>query len=133
MEHVIQQLRALNESVPVPLLLPEEDDLVHVEEALLIPLPRDLREFLLTVSDVIHGHLEPVTASDPGSHTYLPEVAAIAWSYGLPRTLIPICETTSGYYCIDTEGTVHLWKQGQQDSEYWQDIWQWAEEIWLQS
>ena len=55
MEEVIEQLRELNEPVPVPLELPDDDLLVEIEEQLLINLPFGLREFLLQVSDVIYG------------------------------------------------------------------------------
>ena len=80
MEEVIEQLRELNEPVPVPLELPDEELLVEIEEQLLINLPFELREFLLKVSDVVYGHLEPVTVTDQQSHTFLPEVAAVAGS-----------------------------------------------------
>ena len=45
MEEVIEQLRELNEPVPVPLELPDDDLLVEIEEQLLINLPFGLREF----------------------------------------------------------------------------------------
>ena len=85
MEEVIEQLRELNEPVPVPLELPDDDRLVEVEEELLINLPYGLREFLLLVSDVVYGRLEPVTAVDRQSHTYLPEIAALAWDAGVEQ------------------------------------------------
>ncbi len=73
MEDVIERLREENEPVPVPLELPDEDLLVEIEEELLISLPPEFREFLLTVSDVVYGRIEPVTVTDPQSHTYLPK------------------------------------------------------------
>ena len=84
-EEIIDMLRDSNQPVPVPLDLPDEDVLVEVEEQILLPIPRDMRTYLLEASDVIYGSLEPVTAADPYSHTYLPEVAAVAWSLGEPR------------------------------------------------
>ena len=59
MEEVIEQLRELNEPVPVPLELPDEETLVEVQEQILIHLPFALREYLLTVSDVVYGRLGP--------------------------------------------------------------------------
>jgi len=108
MEEVIEELRERNEPVPVPLELPDDEQLVAVEEQLFINLPFGLREFLLQVSDVIYGRLEPVTASDPQSHTYLPEVAANAWDAGVPRDLLPICQDGPDYYVVDLEGEVTL-------------------------
>jgi hypothetical protein len=134
MEEVIEQLRELNEPVPVPLDLPDEDLLVEIEEQLLINLPFELREFLLKVSDVVYGRLEPVTVTDPQSHTYLPEVASVAWSLGLPRELLPICEDAGNYYCVEQDGTVLLWDGDDEEltDEHWDSVWHWVRDIWLE-
>ena len=71
MEEIIEQLREANEPVPVPLELPDEDQIVEIEEQLFIDIPFVFREFLLTVSDVVYGSLEPVTVTDP-QIPYLP-------------------------------------------------------------
>ena len=92
MERVIAELRACCEDVPVPLDLPDMDDIIDAEEQILVSLDSEFRQFMLTVSDVIYGTMEPVTVADPNSHTYLPEVAAVAWSLGVSRELIPLCE-----------------------------------------
>ena len=131
MNETIEILRQRSESVPVPLDLPDDEDLLFIEEQLCISLPRDLREFLLEASDVIYGSMEPVTAADPNSHTYLPEVAATAWESGLPRIVIPICEHQSHYYCMDQDGVVRLWQKGDFNDKEWESIWEWVEEIWL--
>lgn len=135
MEDVIEQLRELNEPVPVPLELPDDELLVEIEEQILIGLPAELREFLLTASDVVYGRLEPVTVCDPQSHTYLPEVAAFAWSLGVPRDLIPICEDRGDYYCIRQDGIVVLWEADTEDlsGENWDSIWYWARDVWLEN
>lgn len=134
MQKVIDELRACNESVPVPLELPDMDDIIDAEEALLLSVDPEFRQFLLTVSDVVYGSLEPVTVSDPNAHTYLPEVAAVAWSLGLSRELIPLCEDRGKYYCINEAGEVLLWDNGAITAdEPWADVWQWAEHVWLNS
>lgn len=134
MEEVIEQLRELNEPVPVPLELPEEELLVEIEEQILINLPFELREFLLKVSDVVYGRLEPVTVTDPQSHTYLPEVASVAWSLGVPRELVPICEDRGNYYCVEQDGTVLLWDGEEEDltDDSWDSVWHWVREVWLE-
>lgn len=134
MEEVIEQLRELNEPVPVPLELPEEELLVEVEEQILINLPFELREFLLKVSDVVYGRLEPVTVTDPQSHTYLPEVASVAWSLGVSRELVPICEDQGNYYCVEQDGTVLLWDGEEEDltDDSWDSVWHWVREVWLE-
>jgi hypothetical protein len=133
MEDVIDLLRERNQPVPVPLELPDEDLLVEIEEELYVSLPDDLREFLLTVSDVVYGSLEPATVTDPRSHTYLPEMAAQAWNAGLPRHYIPICEAADGYYCTSEEGTVYHWQMDGSADEEWNSIWHWARDVWLNS
>lgn len=134
MEEVIEQLRELNEPVPVPLELPDEELLVEIEEQILINLPFELREFLLKVSDVVYGRLEPVTVTDPQSHTYLPEVASVAWSLGVPRELVPICEDQGNYYCVEQDGTVLLWDGDEEDltDDSWDSVWHWVREVWLE-
>lgn len=135
MEDVIEQLRDLNEPVPVPLELPDEETLVEIQEQILIHLPHGLREFLLQVSDVVFGRLEPVTASDPQSHTYLPEVAATAWSLGVPREMVPLCEDHGNYYVVEEDGTVLLWEAETEEfnEESWESVWHWARDVWLES
>lgn len=135
MEDVIELLRERNETVPVPLDLPDVDDLVVIQEELLIHLPYDYKEFLLTVSDVICGSIEPATVADPQSHTHLPDIAAQAWDIGVPRYLIPICEHRGNYYCIAQDGEVSLWtpETEGEGEETWNSIWQWAREVWLES
>lgn len=135
MEEVIEELRERNEPVPVPLELPDEETLVDVQEQILIHLPYALREFLLTVSDVVYGRLEPVTAADPHSHTYLPEVAASAWDIGLPRHLVPLCVDGDLYYCVEPDGTVLLWDAAVAEfvDESWETVWHWARDVWLES
>jgi hypothetical protein len=133
MEEILELLRAHNLAVPVPLDLPDEDQLVCVEEELLLPIPRDLRTYLLSASDVILGALEPVTVADPNLHTHLPEVAATAWSLGVPRYLLPICADRGAYYCADPEGEIFLWRKGELLEQSWQSIWQWVRDVWLAS
>lgn len=131
MEDVLEELRELAESVPVPLDLPEHDATVDAEELIFLPFPYEFREYLLTASDVVFGHLEPVTVADPMSHTYLPEVTAHAWSIGLPHDVFPICEVPNGYYCMDPEGIVKLWRDGDFEEEQWDSIWYWVRDVWM--
>ncbi|MEH6557595.1 MAG: SMI1/KNR4 family protein [Oceanicoccus sp.] len=134
MDRIIEELRRSNEPVPVPLDLPDMDDIIDAEEQILLSLDPEFRQFLLSVSDVVCGSIEPVTVADPNSHTYLPEVAATAWSLGVSREVIPLCEHQGGYYCTNEAGEVVYWKDGvASDEEPWADVWQWAEGVWLDS
>ncbi|MFH8561433.1 SMI1/KNR4 family protein [Streptomyces sp. NPDC017988] len=135
MESVIEQLREANEPVVVPLELPDEDLLVEIEEQLFIDIPFVMRQYLLTVSDVVYGSLEPVTVTDPQSHTYLPEVAANAWDAGLPRDVIPLCQDGGDYYAVKEDGTVVRWDAEQEafGEKSWESVWHWARDVWLES
>lgn len=133
MEDVIEALQEVALDVPVPLELPDEELLIEVEEQILVPLPYELREFLLQVSNVVFGSIEPVTVADPQLHTYLPEVAANAWAEGMPRELIPICETRGEYYGISEDGEVVRWADGEVTEDSWPSIWLWARDVWLAS
>ncbi len=131
MNELVDFLRENNEDRFSSLELPGLDELVIIEEQILIPLPSEFKEFLMTVSDVVYGDLEPVTVSDEQLHTYLPEVASVAWDLGVPRHLIPICEYRGTYYCVEQDGTVHLWQDGDLDEEHWDSVWQWVQDVWI--
>lgn len=131
MEEVIEELRELAQDISLPLDLPTEDELVLVEEQILIQLPYDLRVFLLEVSDIVYGSVEPVTAADPRSHTFLPEVASKAWDLGVPREFIPICEYGGGYACAAEDGEIFFYRGDQVSDKSWENIWQWSREVWM--
>lgn len=130
MEEIIDLLREQNAAVNLPLELPTEEALVCIEEEILMPIPYDLRLFLLEVSDVIVGVIEPVTAADPRSHTYLSEVTSRAWEIGLSREYVPVCEYDGGYACIDQAGKIYFW-DGNDVTKEWEDFWRWCRDVWI--
>lgn len=132
MEDIIEMLREANESAAVPLELPTEDEVVEVEEEILLPIPFDLRSYLLEASDVICGTLEPVTVADPRSHTFLPEVTSRAWEEGMSREFIAICEYPDGYAHLAQDGKVGFWSRDQgETNKSWETFWHWVQEEWL--
>jgi len=133
MEDIVDQIRESALTTAAYLELPSEDELVLVEEEILLPIPREMKSFLLQVSDVVLGSIEPVTVADPGAHTHLPEVTANAWAKGMSREYMAVCQVGEDCYCINQEGEVLLWQDGEMSDESWEDIWQWAEEVWLAS
>ncbi|TQV73624.1 SMI1/KNR4 family protein [Aliikangiella marina] len=134
MEELIEVLQSAAIPQAFQIDLPDEDDLVEIEEEILLPIPSDFKQFLTSVSNLVIGSLEPVTVTDPQAHTHLPEVTAQAWADGMPRDLIAVCSIGTGCYCINPEGEVMLWQSGEIiDDEQWEDIWQWAKDIWLTS
>jgi len=133
MEEIVDRIRGSAIASASCLELPSHDDLVLVEEELLLPIPNEFRNFLLQVSDVLIGRLEPVTVADPGAHTHLPEVTANAWANDLPRDLMVVCQDGEDYYCITQDGEIQLWQEGEITDQVWMDIWLWAEDVWLQA
>ncbi|SFG69526.1 SMI1-KNR4 cell-wall [Neptunomonas qingdaonensis] len=134
MNDVIDELRELNQDRFNSMRLPTEDELVELEEEILISIPADLKEFLLEASDVVYGSLSPVTATEPHEQTHLPELTATAWSLGLPRELIPICEANDGYYFIEQDGSIGFWSAEEEVSEeQWDNLWDWISDVWLSS
>lgn len=132
-DDIASKIRESATATAAYLELPTEDDLVIIEEEILLHIPAEFRYFLLQVSDVVLGSLEPVTVADPGSHTHLPEVTATAWDKGLPRDLMVVCQTGNNYYCINHNGEILYWENGELTEQLWIGIWQWAEQVWLNS
>jgi len=134
MEDVLLHLRENSVRVVIPLETPTEDQIIEAEEEILIPIPAEMREFMMKTGDIIYGTLEPVTVADPQSHTFLPEVAANAWADGVPREFIPICVSDDKYYVISQEGEILLWSLETEDAEdEWSSIWHWAKDVWMES
>ena len=136
MEEIISSLQDAHIEQTVPLDLPEIEDLVEIEEIILLPLPSELRQFLMTVSDVVCGHIEPVTVMDERSHTYLPEVTAQAWQEGMSREWIVVCAYCDGYAYIQQDGEMGFWQpewanQTMKSNQQWDSIWHWAQSEWL--
>jgi len=133
MDEIVDMLREANTAVAWGMELPTHEMTVEAEEQILLPMPRDYREFLLEVSDVIVGALEPAVVADSSAHNYLPELCATAWSDGVPRHLLPFCKHQDAYYCLEPEGEVVLWADGDLTGETWETIWYWARDVWLES
>ncbi|MEH6446367.1 MAG: SMI1/KNR4 family protein [Oceanospirillaceae bacterium] len=135
MNEIVEELREKNQDRFGSIELPTEDDLVIIQEQLLLHLPADLKDFLLNVSDVAYGSIQPVTATDDFASSHLPETAAVAWDRGMPRELIPICEYLDGYYYIAETGYISVWvpKVGLDERYHWDSIWHWCEDVWLKS
>lgn len=136
MEEILEQLQAAAQSSVWGLDKPDHEHTVDAEEQMLLPFPRDFREFLLETGDLLVGSLEPAVVADPSAHNYLPEMAANAWDLGVPRHLIPFCanpDSPSAFYCVDPDGEIQLWWASRQDSESWETIWYWARDVWLTS
>ncbi len=128
----IASLRALNRSVPRPLRLPAESQVSLAEQKLDVSFHPDFRRYLLEVSDIVYGSLEPVTITRPGSHTDLVSVTENGRDHwGLPSDYIPICEDNADLYCVRPDGVVVFWPHDGKSNESWTSIAEWIEEVWI--
>lgn len=117
--------------VPKPPRLPSEAEVNDVEAVVGITLHPDFRKYLLEASDVNVGTLEPVTAVDPESHTYLLNVIEDAKRMGVPSELLPICEDNSDFYCINNEGQIIFWSHNGTTDEKWDSLSNWIQDVWI--
>lgn len=133
MNDIIERLQQHNQDRFNSIELPDEDQLIELEEQILLPLPADLKTYLLHASHVLLGRYSPVTATDPSAHTHLPEVVSQAWEQGLERDLLAFCQHEDGYYFITQHGEVGYWSAalGVDEQQHWDDLWHWAERVWL--
>ena len=133
MDQIIQELRELNEPVPIPLRLPAPQEVADTESELGVSFHPDYVKYLLEASDVVYGALEPATITDPESHTHLPEITKAAWEdMGVPKELIPICEDNGDYYCMNSTGEVVFWSHNGLTNEKWSNLATWIKEVWIE-
>jgi hypothetical protein len=132
---IIGELRNLNEEVPRPPRLPSDEEIAKVERDLGVSFPHDFRQYLRMLSDVTFSVFEPVTITCPDSHTHLPKVAERAWStWGVPKTLIPICMSNADFYCVAEDGSVLFWSHDSQSptGEKWPTVGDWIKSVWIE-
>jgi hypothetical protein len=130
----IQELRSLNEPVPLPLRLPTQADVEEAERRLGLEFPPDYRRYLLEASDVVVGTLEPAVVTPGGGHLDLVSIAETAWGrMGVPRDLLPICEDNGDYFCLNAEAEVVYWSHNGVVDERWADLASWIQDVWIQA
>jgi hypothetical protein len=132
LDQAFAALREQDEPVPIPARLPTEEEIADAEEILDTKFHPDFRRYLLEVSNVHVGALEPVTLRPPEAHTDLLQVAESAWEeVDVPRNLIPICEDNGDYYCMNKKGQIVFWSSDGATDEKWPNLAAWIEEVWL--
>ena len=133
LDEAFRLLRAKNAPIPRPMRLPTPQEVDDVEGKLGSGFHPDFRRYLIEVSDVVFGIMEPVTVTRADSHTDLLKVADVAWSrYGVPRELTPICEYNADFYCINAAGEVIFWSHNGWTETKWPNLANWIEEVWLE-
>lgn len=132
LDEVILELRSLNESVPKPRRLPTSTEVDAAEGRLGIRFHPDYRQYLLEASDVVFGTLEPATITNPGYFTDLLKISEVAWTkYGVPKTLLPICEFNADFFCMNDAGEVIFWSHNGWTTEKWPNLATWIKDVWI--
>lgn len=127
----LSRLRAVSNCDPRPDLLPNVDAVRHLEEQTGINFPPEFRRYLLEASDIGFATLEPVTAVNPGCHTYFLKVLADARVMGVPAHLVPLCEDNSDFFCVTPSGEVVYWDHNGTTDERWTSIAAWIDAVWI--
>ena len=131
LDDAFQELRLAHQSPPKPSVIPTFDDLETIEAELSVSLHSDLRRYLLEVSYVFVGTLQPATASNSSWSTHLTRVVENGREYGVPRELLPFCEDNADFYCLDSEGKVIFWSHNGVVDETWPSMAIWIRDVWI--
>lgn len=131
-EDAIAKLRKVNEPVPRPLRLPSEAEVAAAEQKLGMEFPPDYHQYLIEASDVTYGTFEPAVVTPNSGRLDLVTVAKEAWEIGVPRDLLPFCESNGDYYCLQSDGEVVFWSHDGITDECWPDLASWIVEVWLE-
>jgi hypothetical protein len=103
-----------------------------VERELGLLFHQDFRRYLLEISDVVFGTIEPVTINNSGLHTNLVTVTEDGWSYSiLPASYAPIRDSKSDLYCVTPDGEVVFWPHDGTSDESWPNLAAWIEDVWI--
>ena len=130
LDDAIRELRARHEPVPLPVRLPTPAEVKAAERRLGVSFHPYFRRYLLEVSDVNYGVIEPVTITRAESHTDLFKVAGAAWdNFGVPRDLLPICESNADFYCMNSAGEVVYWSHNGWSPQKWPSLADWMEQV----
>ncbi len=131
-EDAVEELRERNEPVSKPLRLPTEAEITAAEQKLGMEFPADYIYFLSHGSDITCGTIEPAVVTPGAGHLDLVKMAKNAWKLGVPRDLLPFCETSGDYFCLQSEGHVVFWSHEGLGDETWPDLAHWIQEVWLE-
>jgi hypothetical protein len=132
LDEAIRKLRTLNEPVPKPMRLPTKEEVQAAERRLGVRFHPDYYQYLLEASDVVYGTKEPAILTSPGYFTDLFSICEAAWEkYGVPRSLLPICEDNADFYCMNEAGEVLFWSHNGRSSERWANLATWIENVWI--
>lgn len=134
---ILEKLRALDESAPIPPSLPTEADVRAAEAALGVTFPPSYVRFQLHYSDVSFGQYELFGLSgDEGDAALLMEVKEAREHNDLDEHLLPFVEDNGDYFCFDLtsaapEYEVVYWSHNGTTGERWNNFLDWVENCWI--
>lgn len=134
---ILEKLRSLNESAPIPPALPTEADVVTAEEQLAVKFPPSYVKYQLHFSHVLYGHYELYQLFDDGSHLDLvTEVGEARKHHNLGAHLLPFVMDNGDYFCFDLrapapEYEVVYWSHNGITDERWKNFLDWVENCWI--
>lgn len=131
LDEAFAKLRSLDEDVPIRLPLPTSEAVDAAERDLGFRFPSDFRRFLLEVSNVNVGRLEPARVDSATPYRDLRTVAKRGWAAGIPRTQLPFCMHNGDFLTIDANGQIALWCHDDESSIGFGDVASWIEERWI--
>lgn len=131
-EDAVEELRAVHEPAPKPLRLPTEAEISKAEQQLAMEFPPDYIYFLSHAGDVTYGTIEPALVTPGAGNLDLVKMAKAAWKMGVPRDLLPFCESNGDYFCLQSDGHVVYWAHDGSTDETWPDLAHWIQQVWLE-
>lgn len=79
-----------------------------------------------------HGTVEPAVVTPDAGHLDLVDVAKGAWELGVPKELLPFCESNGDYYCLKPGGRLVYWSHDGAADESWLDLAHWIQGVWIE-
>lgn len=129
----ISILKKVRLNLPAKQALPDDNLLDIYQKDMGVRFPEDYRTFLKEASDSIFGGKDALMVTSARSHPReLIVTAKEAWSIGVPRTWIPICEDNGNYYCVLDSGEVRYWSHDGISMESWPTVGDWIKNVWIE-
>ncbi len=132
-EH-LQEQQLLYGRVEKRLQPPSADAVDEAEKAIGVHFHPDFRRYLLEVSDVEVGAIDPVRVTHWAPYSDLRSLAKAAWEeFGISRALVPICYSNADLYCVTEDGRVVFWSHDVDGltGEEWPTIANWIKRVWV--
>ncbi|ACJ27982.1 Conserved hypothetical protein [Shewanella piezotolerans WP3] len=114
--------------------IPSDIQIADAQKKLGFRFPKEYVAFIKSGYDLGDAPLEALEIVDPPSYADIYEALESARKfYDLPAELLPICEDSSDYYCINDKGEVVFWSHNGITDEKWENVAIWRNHIVLEA